>query len=96
VRYSIDFRTVHLGDVLGRIGAPNVDSECTGTTMGDYLRGIDLSRLPGNAVSMYHDGTEMMYSESLEFRDATAPQKSPSKEGPAHMKVVSGSAAERV
>jgi len=41
----------------------NVDSECTGTTMGDYLRGIDLSRLPGNAVSMYHDGTEMMYSK---------------------------------
>jgi len=63
VRYSIDFRTVHLGDVLGRIGAPNVDSECTGTTMGDYLRGSDLSHLPESAVSLYHDGTERLYSK---------------------------------
>jgi len=63
VRYSVDFRTVHLGDVLGRIGAPNVDSECTGTTMGDYLRGTDLSRLPESAVSMYLDGTEGLYSK---------------------------------
>ena len=63
VRYSIDFRTVHLGDVLGRIGAPNVDSECTGTTMGDYLRGSDLSHLPESAISMYLDGTERLYSK---------------------------------
>lgn len=63
VRYSIDFRTVHLGDVLGRIGAPNVDSECTGTTMGDYLRGSDLSHLPESAVSIYLDGTEGLYSK---------------------------------
>ena len=61
VRYSIDFRTVHLADVFGRIGAPNVDSECTGTTMDDYLRGTDLSRLPDKAIAMYHDGTELSY-----------------------------------
>ena len=63
VRYSIDFRTVHLTDVLGRIGAPNVDSECTGTTIGDYLRGTDLTRLPEHAISMYLDGTELRYSK---------------------------------
>src|ERR1700733_10861759 len=34
-RYSIDFRTVHLDDVWTRTGAPNIDSACTGTTMGD-------------------------------------------------------------
>ena len=45
-RYSIDFRTVHLDDVLGRMGAGNVDSFCTGTTMGDYLRGTDFAHLP--------------------------------------------------
>src|SRR5262249_27980252 len=28
-RYSIDFRTVHLDDVWGRVGAPNIDSACT-------------------------------------------------------------------
>src|ERR1700761_1195787 len=45
VRYSIDFRTVHLDDVWNRLGAPNIDSACTGTTMGDYLRGTDLSHI---------------------------------------------------
>jgi len=63
VRYSIDFRTVHLIDVLGRMGAPNVDSECTGTVMDDYLRGTDLSHLPEDAIAMYHDGTELLYTK---------------------------------
>ncbi len=57
-RYSIDFRTVHLTDVLERTGAPNIDSECTGTTMGDYLRGTDLSHLSQQAMAPYLDGTE--------------------------------------
>jgi hypothetical protein len=57
-RYSIDFRTVHLTDVLQRTGAPNIDSECTGTTMGDYLRATDLSHLPQEAMAPYLDGTE--------------------------------------
>jgi hypothetical protein len=60
-RYSIDFRTVHLDDVLGKAGAPNVDSACTGTTMGDYLRGTDLSHLPEEAMAIYLDGTESQY-----------------------------------
>jgi hypothetical protein len=57
-RYSIDFRTVHWDDVWNRTGAPNADSACTGTTMGDYLRGTDLSHLPADAIAMYEDGTE--------------------------------------
>jgi hypothetical protein len=56
IRYSVDFRTVHLDDVLNRVGAPNVDSACTGTTMQDYLRGTDLSHLPPQALKMYDDG----------------------------------------
>ena len=52
-RFSIDFRTVHVDDVWNRIGAPNVDSACTGTTMRDYLRGTDLSHLPEAAVALY-------------------------------------------
>ena len=63
-RYSIDFRTVHLADVHGRVGAPNVDSECTGTTMGDYLRGTDLSHLPEEAIAQYQDGTELLYAKA--------------------------------
>jgi ectoine hydroxylase-related dioxygenase (phytanoyl-CoA dioxygenase family) len=42
-RLSIDLRTVHLGDVAERRGARNVDSQCSGTTMGDYLRVSDLA-----------------------------------------------------
>jgi hypothetical protein len=56
VRYSIDFRTVHLDDVRNELGAPNVDSACTGTTMGDYLRGTDLVRIPSELVARYEDG----------------------------------------
>ena len=60
-RYSIDFRTVHLDDVWNRAGAANVDSACTGTTMGDYLRGSDLSHLLADAIGLYLDGTEYEY-----------------------------------
>jgi len=56
-RFSIDFRTVHLDDVLGRRGAANVDARCSGTTMRDYLRATDLSRLPEEAVRLYDDGS---------------------------------------
>ncbi len=56
-RYSIDFRTVHKGDAAARRGAANLDSRCTGTTMRDYLRASDLSRLPDEIVSLYDDGT---------------------------------------
>jgi hypothetical protein len=69
-RYSIDFRTVHLDDVWARTGAPNIDSACTGTTMGDYLRGTDFSHLPPDAIAMYQDGTECVYA-----RAAQAPEK---------------------
>lgn len=62
IRYSIDFRTVHLEDVRGHIGAPNVDAACTGTTMGDYLRASDLSHLPEDVMAQYLDGTETEYS----------------------------------
>jgi hypothetical protein len=60
-RFSIDFRTVHLDDVRNHVGAPNIDSACTGTTMGDYLKGTDLSHLPAEAIAPYLDGTEHQY-----------------------------------
>lgn len=52
-RFSIDFRTVHIDDVKSRRGAPNVDSECTGTTMCDYLRGTDVMHVPAELFSLY-------------------------------------------
>ena len=38
-RFSIDFRTVNVDDALAKEGAPNMDLECTGTVMRDFLRG---------------------------------------------------------
>jgi len=55
-RISVDFRTVHRADVENHIGARNVDSNCTGTTMRDYLRMSDLTRLPHEAVAPYDVG----------------------------------------
>ncbi len=52
-RYSIDFRMVHMGDVAEQRGAPRVDEHCTGTTMRDYLRCADLTRLPDALVARY-------------------------------------------
>jgi len=59
-RFSIDFRTVHLDDVDQRRGAPNLDSECTGTTMGDYLRMTDLRPLPPQYAEAYDAGTPLV------------------------------------
>jgi hypothetical protein len=56
-RYSIDFRTVHLDDVMQRRGAPNVDARCTGTTMRDYLNAASLEHLPSAAIELYDDTT---------------------------------------
>ncbi len=54
-RLSIDFRVVHEDDVRSMTGAPNVDSECTGTTMRDYLRCTDLERLAPELVALYDE-----------------------------------------
>ncbi len=50
-RFSIDFRTVNLDDLVEGIGAPNIDSECTGTTLRDFLRASDLEPLPDDVVT---------------------------------------------
>ncbi len=55
-RFSIDFRTVNYDDVVKGRGAPNVDSECTGTTMSDYLRATDLAHIPEEICRRYEAG----------------------------------------
>ena len=73
-RYSIDFRTVHYDDVVNRIGAPNLDSRCTGTTMRDYLRASDQATLPADVIELYDDGTEVR-SSVLYFGDRLAKEE---------------------
>jgi hypothetical protein len=52
-RFSIDFRTVNRHDVEGGVGAPNIDSDCTGTNLGDFLRATDLVTLPQETIDEY-------------------------------------------
>jgi hypothetical protein len=54
-RFSIDFRTVHLDDVITKTGAPNIDSACTGTTLGDFLRGNDFAPISPEMVALYDE-----------------------------------------
>jgi hypothetical protein len=59
-RFSIDFRTVNRDDLIDKIGAPNLDSACTGTSLRDFLRTRDCSPIPQEIVSLYDDGTHSM------------------------------------
>lgn len=70
-RLSIDFRTVHSDDVLAHRGAPNVDSDCTGTCMGDYLRGADFAHFADDVINMYdtppHNKAEVSTTAASKF-----------------------------
>ena len=45
-RFSIDFRTVDIDDVIAGRGAPNVDSAPAGTSLRDFKRLSDGARVP--------------------------------------------------
>ena len=55
-RFSIDFRTVNFDDVKSKAGAPNIDSECTGTSLRDFLHATNLSRLPEEVIAPHDSG----------------------------------------
>lgn len=65
-RFSIDFRTVHLDDVLAKVGALNIDSAATGTSLRDFLRGTDFSRIPDEIAGLYD--TEPLTDGELIFK----------------------------
>jgi hypothetical protein len=52
-RFSIDFRTVNIEDVIARREAPNIDSECTGTSLRDFLRARDFERIAEDVALDY-------------------------------------------
>ncbi len=59
-RFSIDFRTVHLDDLAAQQGAANIDSDCTGTTIDDYLCGEDFVQLPDEIRTSYFEATKLV------------------------------------
>lgn len=68
-RFSIDFRTVHSGDLQARCGAPNVDSAPIGTNLRDFMRATDLPRLPAEIIAMYEDAQAAEgWEEDLAFQ----------------------------
>lgn len=44
-RFSIDFRTINIGDIQNKRGGPAIDNFSRGTTLGDFLRASDFSPL---------------------------------------------------
>jgi hypothetical protein len=52
-RYSIDFRTVHVDDVHGGVGAPVADVACTGTALRDFKRMTDGAPFTEDEVAPY-------------------------------------------
>mgnify|MGYP000158443453 CR=1 FL=1 len=53
IRFSLDFRTVHIDDLEAGRGAPNLDNKSTGTTLIDFRRASDLSPLSEAIVKRY-------------------------------------------
>ena len=58
-RFSIDFRTVHIDDIRAETGAPNIDTECTGTALHDFLRVEDLEHLPEDVCLPYEQAVNI-------------------------------------
>ncbi|MEV0132833.1 hypothetical protein AB0H83_30770 [Dactylosporangium sp. NPDC050688] len=55
-RYSVDFRTVHVPDVLTGRGAPLADTYCSGTAIRDFVNVADESRFDETTVrAIYGD-----------------------------------------
>jgi hypothetical protein len=59
-RFSFDFRTVQLDDIAAKHGAPNIDSECKGHMLRDYVRPTDLKHVPEEYMALYDDGSEQV------------------------------------
>jgi hypothetical protein len=57
-RFSVDVATVDVGDVRAGLGARNVDGRCTGSSIRDFVRAVDLSPMPPDVVAMLDHRTE--------------------------------------
>jgi hypothetical protein len=65
-RFSVDFRTVNIDDAAHLQGAPNLDSECTGTSLRDFVRGSDGAPVPVEVLNVYEttvpEGSALVFS----------------------------------
>jgi hypothetical protein len=66
-RFSIDFRTVHRGDLENNVGAVNIDTACTGTTLRDFHSCANGEQLPADVIAMYDDESALEYADTLVY-----------------------------
>ncbi len=66
-RFSIDFRTVHAGDLQERRGAANLDAACTGTTLRDFRSCATGEQLPAELIAAYDDDSALEFADTLEY-----------------------------
>lgn len=70
-RFSIDFRTVHAGDLAAKRGALNVDSFPPASNLRDFRRGSDLSSLPPDVIAQHEEaGVAAGREEDFVFQPA--------------------------
>jgi hypothetical protein len=55
-RFSFDFRTVNIDDLIAKAGPLNIDSDSTGTTLRDFLRVDNLEQVPDDLIVQYDHG----------------------------------------
>ncbi|GCE36408.1 hypothetical protein Rhow_001774 [Rhodococcus wratislaviensis] len=55
-RFSLDFRTVDLDDLITKAGPVNIDSVSTGTSVRDYRRADSYDQLPDEVIDLYDQG----------------------------------------
>ena len=67
-RFSIDFRTVDISDVIEGRGAPNVDSRPSGTSLRDFMRLRDGARVSEDVASRFD--RQSANADALVFRPA--------------------------
>jgi hypothetical protein len=71
-RFSIDFRSVNIIDVLSQAGAPNIDSNSPTSALRDFMRGTDLARLPEELIKPYEQeglaSGELVFQPSADMR----------------------------
>ncbi|HEY9826098.1 MAG TPA: phytanoyl-CoA dioxygenase family protein [Stenomitos sp.] len=69
-RYSIDFRTVNIDDVIARGGAPNIDSAPVGTSLRDFMRCVDLIRPSQDILDLYETEESLAEDGMLIYQPA--------------------------
>jgi hypothetical protein len=72
-RFSIDFRTVNIEDLVNEQGAINIDSASQGSNLRDFLNCLDRTPIPDPIVEKYEEPAATIgYEDDLIFRPSAS------------------------